>query len=87
MSNTLEIYVTSTQNWGGAGNGNIKITNITKNPITNWKFNLTTTNYTITSMWNFTTVASGNNLVISSPSWNNKSRPKCRIRIFIYRYY
>lgn len=66
------VKLESTQNWGGAGNGTISITNNTQDTITNWSFQLTTNNFTIQNFWALSFNAfngDGNNIIITPASW------------------
>ena len=76
----LNIVLNSTENWGGAGNGNISITNVGTSTLTNWSFQLTTINFTIqTPFWAMNNTGSGNDLTIEPPPWQLTLAPKATI--------
>ena len=68
MSLNFEATLSVVESWNTGGNGNIKIKNLGSS-VTDWSFNLTTTNFTIGSFWNLSKVGTGNVITIKPPSW------------------
>jgi GH18 family chitinase len=62
----LIVSLSSTDNWGNAGNGKIIIKNAGENDIENWSFNFEPLNFQIGEFWNL----KFSNNIISSKEWN-----------------
>ncbi len=64
----FQISLTSTQQWENGGNGNISIINLGPT-ISDWQFQLSTNNFTITQFWILGGKNSGSVITINPPSW------------------
>lgn len=71
ISGNLKVTIQSSSNWGSSGNGQITVTNNSSNNLTNWSFQLTTSNFVIQNFWNLSKQGSGNNITVIPPSWNS----------------
>ena len=64
----FEVTFVVKNSWGTGGTGTITIKN-NGSPVTNWSFNLTTTNFVINDLWAMSKDGTGNNITVKPPSW------------------
>ena len=64
----FEITVQSTQEWNNGGNGIITIKN-NGDELTNWQFQLTTTNFITGDFWALSKTGTSNNIIIKPAAW------------------
>lgn len=68
---SLEVTLASMSSWVGGGNGMLTVKNL-GSELSNWSFNLSTSNFVISELWTATKSGSGSNITVSGPSWAPK---------------
>lgn len=71
MDLSLSIKATSTESWTSGGNGTISLTNDSPSLLQDWSVTVKTSNFTITSTWDFEMKKiDENTYVLSGKPWN-----------------